>query len=388
MKVVIAPDSFKESLPASVAADRIEAGFREVFPTADYVKLPIADGGEGTVEAMVAATEGRLVALRVRGPLGEETEAFYGITGDGKTAVIEMAVASGLALVPLESRNPLKTTSFGTGELILHALDAGLREFIIGIGGSATNDAGAGMLQAMGARFLDQHDREIPSGGGGLALLERIDCSRLDPRLRDSRFLVACDVDNPLIGPKGASTVFGPQKGADPEMVKELDANLGRFAERVAADLGKQVAEAPGGGAAGGMGAALLAFLDAELRPGIQIIMEAVGLEQALAGADLVITGEGKIDAQSIHGKAPLGVARAASRQGIPAVGIAGTLGPGWEQLQAYGMTALFSMVPGPCTLSEALAAAEENLQSTARNVAAVIKFAKDLKMQISGELS
>lgn len=380
MKVVIAPDSFKESLSAPVAADCIEAGFREVFPQADTVKIPVADGGEGTVEAMVAATGGRLVELSVRGPLGEETDAFYGITGDGTTAVIEMAVASGLALVAPENRDPSKTTSFGTGELILDALNAGLREFIIGIGGSATNDAGAGMLQALGVRLLDRQDREIPPGGGGLARLERIDCNGMDPRLRECRFLVACDVDNPLVGARGASAVFGPQKGADPAMVEKLDANLQRFAERVAADVGRDVAEAPGAGAAGGMGAALLAFLAAELRPGIDIIMAAVGLEQALVGADLVITGEGRIDAQSIYGKAPLGVARAAARQGVPAVGIAGALGPGGDLLHEHGMTALFSMVPGPCSLSEALATAEENLRSTARNVAAVIKLAKEIK--------
>lgn len=379
MKVVIAPDSFKESLSAPAAADCIEAGFREVFPQADTVKIPVADGGEGTVEAMVAATGGRLVELSVRGPLGEETEAFYGITGDGSTAVIEMAVASGLALVAPEKRNPLETTSFGTGELILDALNAGLREFIIGIGGSATNDAGAGMLQALGVRLLDRQDREIPPGGGGLAQLERIDCHGMDPRLRECRFLVACDVDNPLVGARGASAVFGPQKGADPVMVGKLDANLQRFAERVAVDVGRDVAEAPGAGAAGGMGAALLAFLEAELRPGIDIIMAAVGLEQALVGADLVITGEGRIDAQSIYGKAPLGVARAAARQGVPAVGIAGSLGPGGDLLHEHGMTALFSMVPGPCSLSEALATAEENLRSTARNVAAVIKLAKKM---------
>ena len=375
MKIVIAPDSFKESLSAVEAAAQIEAGFREVFPEADYVRIPIADGGEGTVAAMVAATGGRLVDVAVSGPLGEQVDAFYGVTGDEQTAVIEMAAASGLALVPVERRNPMLTSSYGTGELIRHALDAGLRQFMIGIGGSATNDAGVGMLQALGVRFLDGRGREIGSGGGALAGLARIDPSALDARLEESRVLVACDVNNPLTGPKGASAVFGPQKGADAEMVEVLDANLKLFAERVAKDLDRPVAEIPGAGAAGGMGAALLAFLDAELKPGIQIVIAAVGLEEAVIGADLVMTGEGRIDGQSIHGKAPVGVARIAARHGVPVIAIAGSLGSGADQVRSQGISALFSLVQGPCSLQESLLAAADNLRSTASNVAAVIKM-------------
>ena len=375
MKIVIAPDSFKESLSAIEAAAQIEAGFREVFPKADYSRIPIADGGEGTVEAMVAATGGRMVEVAVSGPLGEQVDSFYGVTGDEQTAVIEMAAASGLALVPVERRNPMLTSSYGTGELIRHALDAGLRQFMIGIGGSATNDAGVGMLQALGVRFRDSHGREIVPGGGALAGLAQIDPTALDRRLAESRFLVACDVNNPLTGPKGASAVFGPQKGADPEMVEVLDANLKLFADRVAKDFNRPIAEVPGAGAAGGMGAALLAFLNAELKPGIQIVIDAVGLEKAIIGSNLVITGEGRIDGQSIHGKAPVGVARIAARHGVPVIAIAGSLGSGADQVHSHGISALFSLVQGPCSLQESLLAAAVNLRSTASNVAAVIKM-------------
>lgn len=375
MKIVIAPDSFKESLTSFEVATCIEEGFREILPDAEYVKVPIADGGEGTVEALVAATGGRLIEEFVTGPLGEPVKAVYGIMGDNCTAVIEMASASGLALVPKDLRNPLKTTSYGTGELIGHALDAGMRKFIIGIGGSATNDAGIGMLQALGARFVDCQDKEIGHGGGSLAKLARIECEDLDSRLRDSQVLVACDVNNPLTGPHGASHVFGPQKGANPKMVEELDKNLLHFASVVDRDLDRQVAEIPGAGAAGGMGAALLVFLNAELKSGIEIVIDAIGLEAAIAGADLVITGEGRIDGQSVHGKAPVGVARLASKHGLPVIGFAGSLGEGAEQLKECGVSALFSVVNGPCDLSEAISSAADNLKGLSKNVAALIKL-------------
>jgi glycerate kinase len=377
MKIVIAPDSFKESLTAPEVAAQIEAGFREIFPEADYLQLPMADGGEGTVEAMVAATGGKIVPAAVTGPLGEEVDAFYGVTGDGKTAVIEMAAASGLALVPVHLRNPLQTTSFGTGELIRHAVDAGLRNIIIGIGGSATNDGGAGMLQALGVHLLGDEGQEIGSGGQALEQLEKIDTGGLDPRLRQCRIQVACDVDNPLIGAKGASAVFGPQKGATPAMVAKLDENLARFAGLIARDLQKDVADIPGTGAAGGMGAALLAFLDAELRPGIEIVIEAVGLEASLRGASLVVTGEGRIDRQTIHGKTPVGVARVARRLGIPVIGIAGSLGADASAVYDHGLDAVFSVLGKPCLLAEALAEAAGNVCRTARNVAATIKLSR-----------
>jgi glycerate kinase len=380
MKIVIAPDSFKESLSALEVAEQIEAGFQAVFPDAHYVKLPVADGGEGTVDAMVAATGGRRVPVRVTGPLGRPVQACYGITGDGTTAVIEMAAASGLALVPPEARNPMKTTSFGTGELIRHALDDGLRRFIIGIGGSATNDGGVGMLQALGARFLEQDERqEIGYGGGALASLAKIATGGMDKRLRESQVTVACDVDNPLTGPRGASAIFGPQKGATPEMVASLDRNLKHFASLVKRDLQRDIDAVPGAGAAGGMGAALLAFLQAELRPGVEIVIEAIGLAEALEGADLVITGEGRIDGQTIYGKAPAGVARLAKRFGLPVIGFAGSLTRDAEIVHEHGLDAIFSVVNRPCSLDEAFLDAANNLRVTARNVAAIIKLAAQL---------
>ncbi|HEX7986053.1 MAG TPA: glycerate kinase, partial [Duganella sp.] len=257
MKIVIAPDSYKESLSAMAVANEIEAGFREIFPDAEYRKVPVADGGEGTVQAMIDASGGRLVELRVRGPLGEPVAAFYGMMGDERTAVIEMAAASGLELVPPALRDPMRTTSFGTGELIRDALDAGARRFVLGIGGSATNDGGAGMLQALGGRLLDRAGDDLAPGGGALAALDRIDLSRLDTRIKDCVFEVACDVSNPLVGPQGASHIFGPQKGATAAMVEQLDAGLRHYADVITRDLGRQVAEVPGAGAGGGIGAAM-----------------------------------------------------------------------------------------------------------------------------------
>ena len=375
MKIVIAPDSYKESLSALEVAQAVEAGFRQVFPDADYVLVPVADGGEGTVDAMVAATGGRKETVTVSGPLGEPVEAFYGLTGDGDTAVIEMAAASGLALVPPDRRNPLLTNSRGTGELIRAALDAGARRFILGIGGSATNDGGAGMVQALGARLLDLEGRELDGSGGDLARLERIDVSALDPRLAECRIEVACDVDNPLTGARGASAVFGPQKGATPEMVQALDANLARLARIVGRDLGVAVDTVPGAGAAGGMGAAMLAFFGATLKPGIEIVTAAVDLDTHVRDADLVITGEGRIDFQTVHGKTPIGVARVAKRHGKPVIGIAGSLGAEVGVVHAHGIDAVFSVLGKPCTLDEALRDAAANVELTARNVAAVLRI-------------
>ena len=375
MKIVIAPDSYKESLSALEVAQAVEAGFRQVFPDADYVLVPVADGGEGTVDAMVAATGGRKETVTVSGPLGEPVEAFYGLTGDGDTAVIEMAAASGLALVPPDRRNPLLTNSRGTGELIRAALDAGARRFFLGIGGSATNDGGAGMVQALGVRLLDLEGRELDGSGGDLARLERIDVSALDPRLAECRIEVACDVDNPLTGARGASAVFGPQKGATPEMVQALDANLARLARIVERDLGVAVDAVPGAGAAGGMGAAMLAFFGATLKPGIEIVTAAVDLDTHVRDADLVITGEGRIDFQTVHGKTPIGVARVAKRHGKPVIGIAGSLGAEVGVVHAHGIDAVFSVLGKPCTLDEALRDAAANVELTARNVAAVLRI-------------
>lgn len=377
MKIVIAPDSWKESLSALEVATAIEDGFRQIFPDAEVVKIPMADGGEGTVEAMVAATQGRIVTLSVTGPLGEPVEAFYGLSGDEKQAFIEMAAASGLESVPTARRDPRITTSWGTGELIRHALDAGVRHIIIGLGGSATNDGGAGMVQALGAGLLDAQGEQIAGGGEALSQLERIDTRRLDPRLAECRIEVACDVTNLLTGEEGATAVFGPQKGATPDMVRQLDEALTHYGKIIERDLDKSVLTLKGGGAAGGMGVALYAFCGAELRQGVEIVTEALSLDAAVRHADLVITGEGRIDSQTIHGKVPIGVARVAKRYDIPVIGIAGSLTKDVGVVYDHGLDAIFSVIPRICTLDEALENAADNLRMNARNIAAVMKLAR-----------
>lgn len=380
MKIVIAPDSYKESLSALEVATAIELGFREIWPEADYVKIPVADGGEGTVEAMVAATQGHLVHVDVTGPLGNTIQAFYGLSGDERSAFIEMAAASGLEQVPANLRDPLKTTSWGTGELIRHALDAGVEHIIIGIGGSATNDGGAGMVQALGARLLDAQDEDIAHGAMGLESLTRIDISQLDPRLAGCRIEVACDVTNPLTGKEGASVVFGPQKGATAEMIPRLDRALTHYAQLIARDLDVNVLELAGGGAAGGMGAALYAFCGAQLRRGIEIVTDALRLDACVADADLVVTGEGRIDSQTIHGKVPVGVAKIAKRYNKPVIGIAGSLTADVGVVHQHGLDAVFSVIYTICSLDEALKNASENVRMTARNVAATLKAGQQLR--------
>ncbi|MCK6927697.1 glycerate kinase [Enterobacter roggenkampii] len=374
MKIVIAPDSYKESLSALEVATAIERGFREIFPEAVYVKLPVADGGEGTVEAMIAATQGSIVHVPVTGPLGERVEGFYGLSGDKQSAFIEMAAASGLERVAPSQRNPLKTTSWGTGELIRHALDVGVKHIIIGIGGSATNDGGAGMVQALGAKLLDDNEQPLGQGGGELGKLARIDLSGLDKRLAECRIEVACDVTNPLTGKDGASAVFGPQKGATPEMIVTLDNALALYASVIARDLDIDVLNLAGGGAAGGMGAALYAFCGAQLRQGIEIVTDALHLADQVADADLVITGEGRIDSQTIHGKVPVGVAKVAKRFNKPVIGIAGSLTADVGVVHDHGIDAVFSVIYTICTLEDALENAGENVRMAARNIAAVLK--------------
>lgn len=379
MKIVIAPDSYKESLSALDVAGAIEEGFREIFPDAEYVKLPVADGGEGTVEAMVAATQGQVIEVEVTGPLGSPVSGFFGISGDEQCAFIEMAAASGLESVPVAKRNPLKTTSWGTGELIRHALDHGVSRIIIGLGGSATNDGGAGMVQALGAKLLAVDGQPIQPGGAGLETLASIDISGLDSRLSGCQIDVACDVTNPLTGEEGASAVFGPQKGATPEMVAFLDRALAHYATCIQRDLGRDVLTLEGGGAAGGMGAALSAFCGATLRPGIEIVTDALRLDTLVADASLVITGEGRMDSQTIHGKVPVGVAKVAKRYGIPVIGIAGSLTPDVGVVHQHGIDAVFSVMYRICTLDEALLEAGENVRMAARNIAAVIKLGQAL---------
>ncbi len=366
MKFVIAPDSFKESLSAEDAAAAIAAGVHDALPEAKCVCVPMADGGEGTMRAIVAASGGRVLTARVTDPCGNRIACRFGLSQDGTTAILEMAEASGLEMVPIDLRNPLTATSFGTGELIRAALDCGVTRIVMGIGGSATVDGGAGMLQALGARLHDAYGRQIAHGGGGLAALESVDLTALDPRLRMVKIEVACDVDNPLTGPHGAAAMFGPQKGATAETIPVLERGL----ERLAALLGEEVSRRPGAGAAGGIGFALLACAGAELKPGVALVAEVVGLEARMRGADLVFTGEGRIDAQTAHGKTPAGVAAIAKRLGIPVVALAGSVGAGTEGLKACGIDAIFSVMQRPSSRAEAFAEAAENLRATARNVA------------------
>lgn len=377
MKIVIAPDSFKESLSAMQVATAIEQGFREIYPDAQYVKLPMADGGEGTVESMVEATEGHYHFIDVTGPLGTPVQARWGMLGDGKTAVIEMAAASGLHHVPPEHRNPLLTTSYGTGELILAALDRGVEHIILGIGGSATNDGGAGMLQALGIDLLDENGDALPEGGGALSKLATIDTSHTDPRLKTVSITVACDVNNPLCGPTGASAIFGPQKGATEAMVAALDGALAVYGKRLQEFTGRDVMNAPGAGAAGGMGAALLGLLGADLKPGVEIVINALQLECLVADASLVITGEGRLDSQSICGKTPIGVARCAKRYQKPVIALAGGLTQDHQIVHEHGLDAVFSVLTRIATLPEALEDAEYNLRISARNIASVWKLSQ-----------
>lgn len=380
MKIVIAPDSFKESVSAEKCAAAIKAGFLSVFPQADCVCLPIADGGEGTVTAMVEATGGRVISLMATGPMGEAVPAFYGHNGAGDTAFIEMAAASGLMLVPAEARDPLLATSYGTGEIIRHALDAGIRHLILGIGGSATVDGGMGMAQALGVRFLDASGENLGYGGGELARLARIDMSQIDPRLAECRIEVACDVDNPLTGPRGASVVFAPQKGASPAMVEILERGMENYAQVIQMTTGQEVQTLIGGGAAGGMGVAARIFLNATLKPGIDIVIDAVHLDDSIREADLVITGEGRIDSQTTGGKAPLGVARVAQKYGVPVIGIAGVLSEDVEVVHQHGIDAVFSILPALAPLSEVLAKGEQNLYHCARNIACVMKMGQQVR--------
>ena len=376
-RIVIAPDSFKECASASEAAHAIAAGLRRALPDAELVLAPMADGGEGTVDALVAATQGSCVTVKVTGPLGEAVNAAYGLLGDGRTAVIEMAAASGLALVPAERRDPRITTTQGTGELIRDALARGRRRIILGIGGSATNDAGAGMAQALGFRLLDAAGADLPPGGAALARIARIDASAKHPAIDDTEVLVACDVDNVLCGPGGASQVFGPQKGASEAVAAELDAALARWGEIVEDQLGVSVHELPGGGAAGGLGAGLVAYVGARLGPGVDLVAEACGLSERMKGADLVITGEGRLDGQTASGKTPVGVARIAKEHGLAVVALAGALGEGHGMLYDLGIDAMLSICPGPMPLSEAMARAPGLLADTAESVGRLLRCAR-----------
>jgi glycerate 2-kinase len=368
VKVVLAPDKFKGSLLATDVCDAMETGIMRAFPATVVRKVPMADGGEGTVEAVIGATQGQRVAVSVTGPLGDLVEAFYGILGDGKTAVMEMAAAAGLPLVPANRRNPLATTTYGVGEMIADAVRRGCTRVVLGIGGSATNDGGAGMAQALGISLRDAGGNELRRGGAALRSLATIDMQGFVLAGRSLEVVTACDVDNPIYGPRGASAIYGPQKGASPEMVALLDDALRHFGDVTKVQLGKDVAQVPGSGAAGGLGGGLMAFLGARLQSGVDLIMETVGLESQIEGADLVFTGEGKLDEQTLMGKVPQGVARVAREHGVPVIAIAGAclVSPG--DLAAAGIGAAFGALTRPQTLAEAMATAKENVAVVSEN--------------------
>ena len=356
MRIIVAPDSYKGSISALGVAEAMERGIKRVFSQAEVLKMPIADGGEGTVEALVTATGGRFFHKDVTGPMGEPVSAVWGVLGDGQTAVIEMAAASGLPLVPSGKRNPRVATTLGTGQLVKEVLDQGLTRLILGIGGSATNDGGAGFASALGIRFLDADGKELPPGGEALSRLACIDTSGVDPRLDCLAVTVACDVDNPLCGPRGASAIFGPQKGACPDTVTVLDNALRHYGEHACAVTGRRIMDRAGAGAAGGLGAALLFFTRAELRPGIEMVLETIDFDRISAGVDLVITGEGRTDRQTAFGKAPAGVAKIAKRHGVPVVCLSGGLGDGYETIFAQGIDAVAVCPSAPMSLEDCLA--------------------------------
>ncbi|WP_046212884.1 glycerate kinase family protein [Paenibacillus wulumuqiensis] len=372
---VLAPDSFKESMTAKEVCIAMEKGLRSVYPSARYIHVPMADGGEGTVQSLIDASGGQIHQLEVTGPLGQPVTAAYGILGDGVTAAIEMASASGIQLVRREERNPLLTTTYGTGELIRACLDQGIRKIIIGIGGSATNDGGAGMAQALGARLLDESGTELPRGGGALSCLAMIDTTHMDARLQEVELIVACDVTNPLCGQQGASAVFGPQKGATPEMVVQLDGALSHYADIIQSQLGRAARDIPGAGAAGGLGAGLLTFTRATLRRGIEIVIEYTGLRDKLAEADIVFTGEGGMDFQTKFGKTPHGVAVAAKAAGKPVIAVTGHMGEGIETLYDEGIDAIFGIIPRTAGLDELLAQGPYNVQRTMENIARTLRL-------------
>lgn len=381
MKFVIAPDSFKGCMTAKQACAAIRDGLLRVFPDAEYVMVPMADGGEGTVRSLVDATHGRICSAQVLDPLQRETVAEYGILGNandsGLTAIIEMSAANGIQFVDEHTRNPLVATTYGTGQLMKHALDDGVRTIILGVGGSATNDGGAGMAEALGVRFLDEHGNPIPRGGGFLDRLATVDVSGLDPRIANTCILIASDVTNPLVGPTGASAVFGPQKGATPRMVAQLDSNLAHYATVIQTQLGIEVAHAPGTGGAGGLGAGLLAFTRSTMRAGVEIVSSIVRLAELAEGADYCFTGEGGIDFQTKYGKTPMGVAKAVRERNsdIGVIAFAGNVGEGIDQLYDVGIDAVFGIVSGAMSLDKAIAAGPENLSRAAENVGRLIRI-------------
>lgn len=369
MKILIAPDSFKGSLSALEVATAIQKGIRNVDAEVETILIPMADGGEGTVQSLINASGGKIIELMVHDPLFRKIKSFYGIMGDGVTAVIEMAAASGLPLLTTDERNPLKTTTYGTGELIKDALDKGCNKFIIGLGGSATNDGGCGMAQALGVRLMDIDGNDIDFGGGELSKINSIDVSGIDKRIKNATFIAASDVDNPLCGPNGASAVYGGQKGASEEDITTLDKGLTHFAKIIKEKLKKDILKTPGSGAAGGLGSGVLVFLNAKLERGIDIVTKATHLSEKMNDVDLVITGEGSIDYQTAFGKTPFGVAQIAKQKSIPVIAIAGSLGENYQSLYNKGFDAIFSIMNRPMTIDEAIKNANGLVEATAENI-------------------
>ena len=373
--IVLAPDSFKESMTAKEACVAMERGIKKVNSNIQCIHVPMADGGEGTMQSLVDATGGEVYSLEVVGPLGNKVKAEYGILGNGEIGVLEMASASGIHLVSLEERNPLITTTYGTGEIIKACLDRGVKKLLIGIGGSATNDGGVGVIQALGGRLLDKEGNELGFGGGELEKLDRIDLTNFDRRLKDVVIEVACDVSNPLCGENGASYIFGPQKGASVEMIKILDNNLKHYAKVIKEQFDKDVLEIAGAGAAGGLGAGLMVFLNGNLKKGIEIVIEYSGLEKKVKNCDMVWTGEGSIDFQTQYGKTPLGVATVAKKYNKPVVALAGRVGDDIDILYEKGIDSIFGIMRGVTTIDEALKNGKENIERTSENIARLMEM-------------
>lgn len=379
MKIVIAPDSFKESLTAKQVCQSIENGLKRVWHDAQYIHIPVADGGEGTVQSLVDATNGSIIDCQVTGPLGNPVNAFYGKLGGEHrdTVVIEMAAASGLHHVPPTKRDPKSTSSFGTGQLITHALENGAKKLIIGLGGSATNDGGMGMLEALGVKFLDSNNHIISGNGIGLTQIKSINIDGLHSQLVDCEIVIANDVDNPLCGEYGATATFGKQKGATPDDIKLLDQALNDYADKIEKQLGKPIKNIAGAGAAGGLGAAFLGFTNATLKPGIEIVLETLNIDHHMQQADLVFTGEGRIDWQSAHGKTPVGVAQAAKKYNVPVIALAGALGDNYQAVYKHSINAVFSATPRPMDLETAFTEAGTNMANLAENIARIWKMAE-----------
>ena len=375
MKVLIAPQSYKGSISAIKVAEAIKEGALNIFPSIESLIIPVADGGDGTLETLVESTSGTIHNSNATGPLGNSIPVIWGTLGDNKTAIIEMARISGLALVPQNKRNPYYTTSYGLGEIIKEALDLDYRKFIIGIGGSATNDGGAGMAQALGAKLTDKNKKSIDLGGLALNEITKIDISGIDPRIHESEILVACDVNNPLCGPNGASFVYGPQKGASPEMVKTLDDALYHFGSQLISDTGINIMEIAGSGAAGGIGGGMVGFLNAKLKPGVEIVLDTLDFDKSLKNVDLVITGEGQIDFQTVFSKAPIGVAKHAKKYNIPVIAICGSLGKNYQDVHSHGIDAVIPITPKPMDLKEASDNAYELIKNTSEQIFRILKI-------------